>query len=119
MNSTLILTPDEAKFAAENHDLIMKYLRIRGLKVEDWYDVVVFRYIRSVKRWFMIPELHKYKFQTIAFYAMRSAIGNEYQKRNRRPRTVSLNAVIPGTNNLTYIDILTDTKNQVEELIFA
>lgn len=118
-NYDLTLTPEETAFAIENQYLINKYLRIRGLKIEDWYDVVVFRYMRSVKRWFAIPELHKYKFQTIVFNAMRSAVGNEYKKQGRRPRTISLFEAIPGTDDLTYMDTLTDPKDQVEELIFA
>lgn len=121
MKSTydLTLTPEKTAFAVENHYLIYKYLRIRGLKIEDWYDVVVFRYMRSVKRWFAIPELHKYKFQTIVLYAMKSAIGNELNKQAKRPKTVSLSEIIPGTDNLIYMDILSDPKDKIGEPAFA
>ena len=54
------LTEEEQKFAEENHFLIAKYLRKRRLPIDEWYDVVIFRYCRSVKRWFALPELHKH-----------------------------------------------------------
>ncbi len=101
------LTAEEQAFAAENYGLIKKYLNIRKLPYDDWHDIVVFRYLRSVKRWFAIPELHKYSFESVAFYAMRSAIGNERKKQKRRIQTVSLDDVIPDTDGITYADTVT------------
>lgn len=106
-NLYLPLTPEEQDFAAENYHLINKYLNIRKLPIDEWHDVVVFRYLQSVKRWFLLPELHKYSFKTIAFYAMRSSINNEIKKRERRIKTISLNEVIPGTEEMTYADTIT------------
>ncbi len=106
------LTAAEQEFATENHYLIEKYLKIRQLPMDEWYDVVVFRYLRSVKRWFAIPELHKHNFEIIAFYAMRSAIGHEMDRQNREIPTVSLYDVIPGTDGMTYEDIVTEDNLQ-------
>lgn len=105
------LTVEEQAFAEENHDLIRKYLNIRRLPLDEWYDVVIFRYLLSVKRWFAIPELHEYNFEIIAFYAMRSAIGHEQEKQRRCVQTVSLDAVILGTDNLKLVDVLSDPKS--------
>lgn len=104
---TLPLTDEEKRFAEENHYLIGKYLKIRKLPFDEWYDVVIFRYLRSVKRWFAIPELHKYNFEIIAFYAMKSAIGTEIQKQEKRIKTISLDEVIPGTDGAMYGDYVT------------
>lgn len=101
------LTEEEQSFAAENHHLIKKYLNIRKLPFDEWYDVVIFRYLLSVKRWFAIPELHKHNFEIIAFYAMRSAIGHELEKQKKRIKTISLDEVIPGTDSMTYADSIT------------
>lgn len=101
------LTVEEQKFATDNHYLVYKYLRLRKLPPDDWYDVVIFRYLRSVKRWFAYPELHKHNFKIVAFYAMRSAVGHEMDKQKRRIQTVSLNDPIPGTDGLTYADMVT------------
>lgn len=103
------LLPEEQVFAAENFHLIREYLNIRKLPYDEWFDVVIFRYLLSVKRWFAIPELHEHKFKTIAFYAMRSAIGHEYEKQKRRVKTISLCEIIPGTT-LTYEDTIADPK---------
>lgn len=101
------LTPEEQEFAAENHHIVETYLRIRRLPVDEWYDVVIFRFLLAVKQYLTIPRLQQYKFRTIAYYAMRSAIGNEYEKQKRRIPTISLDEVIPGTEDLTYAESIT------------
>ena len=100
------LTVEEQQFATDNHYLVYKYLRLRKLPPDDWYDVVIFRYLRSVKRWFAYPELHEHNFEIVAFYAMRSAVGHEMDKQKRRIQTVSLDDPIPGTEGLTYADMV-------------
>lgn len=45
---------------------------------------------------------------TIACAAMRSAIGNEQRKQSRRIKTVSLDDPIPGTDGMTWEDIITE-----------
>lgn len=105
------LTEEEQQFAIEHHDVIAKYLRKRRLPMDEWYDIVIFRYCRSVKRWFGLPELRKYNFEIIAFYAMRSAIGHEFEKRRRRIKTVSLDAEIPHTHHLTYRDLIANKEH--------
>lgn len=101
------LTEEERNFATENHYLIRKYLNIRRLSFDEWYDVVVFRYLLSVKRWFAIPELHEHNFEIIAFYAMRSAIGHEVDKRHRQIKTISLDEVYAEDGTLTLADLIT------------
>ena len=78
------LTSEEQIFASEHHGIVISYLVKNRLSFDDWYDVVIFRYLLSVKRWFAIPELHKYSFCTIAYNAMRSAVGVERTKQKRR-----------------------------------
>lgn len=100
------MTEEEAAFAAEHFYLIRYYLRSRSLDPEEWFDVVVIRYLDSVKRWFTEPELHVYSFSTIASGAMRSALWSEREKRRRRLQTISLSAPIPGIDGLTYGDAI-------------
>jgi len=100
------LTPKEARFATDNIDIVWWYLDQQGLDRAEWFDVVIFRYLLTVKRWFALPDLQEVKFVTLACQAMRSAIGNEQRKRNREPRTVSLYEPIPGTDDLRYIDTI-------------
>ena len=84
------------------------YVRHRGLPVDEYLDVAVFGYLLAVKRWFARPDLYRYEFTTIACAAMRSAIGNEQRKQSRRIKTVSLDDPIPGTDGMTWEDIITE-----------
>ena len=102
------LTEEEQVFAADNYYLVRKYLKIRKLPYDEWHDVVIFRFLRSVKRWFAIPELHQHSFEIVAFYAMRSAIGHEQERQAQEIPVISLDEPIPGTEGLTYGDTITN-----------
>ncbi|MCI9077112.1 MAG: hypothetical protein HFH10_15300 [Dorea sp.] len=101
------LTVEEQRFAEENHQVVFWYLQDRKLDPEEWYDVVILRYLLSVKKWFQRPELHRWKFTTIAKSDMRSAIGNHLAKEARRIQTVSLYENVPGCEDMTYMDTIT------------
>lgn len=100
------LTPEEAQFATDHINIVWWYLDQQGLDRAEWFDVVIFRYLLSVKRWLALPELQQVKFVTVACSAMRSAIGHEREKRAKEPRMVSLYEPIPGTDDLLYIDTI-------------
>ena len=101
------LTEEEQVFAADNYYLVRKYLKIRKLPYDEWHDVVIYRFLRSVKRWFAIPELHQHSFEIVTFYAMRSAIGHEQERQAQEIPVISLDEPIPGTDGLTYGDTIT------------
>lgn len=100
------LTEPERQFSEEHLGIVRWYLQQRKLSEAEWYDVAVLRYLQTVKRWHEEPELRAYSFATIAVWAMRSAVGNELRTAQHRPRTVSLYDTVPGTEHLTYADIL-------------
>lgn len=108
-----VLTEEERKFAGDRCNLIFSYLRFRSLKYEDWYDVVALGYLKAVKKWFLRKDLHKYSFSTIAFNCMRTAESNERAKEARRPKTVSLYDVIPGSDDFTFMELLCDPRDCV------
>jgi len=96
------------RFVAEEHlNLVFRFLRVQQLPADEWFDVVIFRYLLSVKTWFRRPDLYRYHFSTIAWRSMRSAVSNEREKRDRRIKTISLDAPIPGTDGLTLGDVIT------------
>lgn len=101
------LTQNEQAFAESNHYIVELYLAKRGLDLAEWYDVVIFRYLLSVQRWFRDTRLQKWKFNTIACQAMRSAISNELAKQSRQIKTVSLDAELPGEDGFTLMDTVT------------
>ena len=100
------LTPEEAQFATNHINIVWWYLDQQGLDRADWFDVVIFRYLLSVKRWFALPDLQNVRFVTVACNAMRSAIGNERKRQAKEPKTVSLYEPIPGTEDLLYINTI-------------
>lgn len=102
------LTPIERAVAERNAYMISQFLAANRLPADDWYDVVVFRYLLTVKSWFSRPELYRYEFSTLAWRGMRSAVDNERKKQNRRIQTLSLDETIPGTDGLTWADMVTE-----------
>lgn len=100
------LTPEEQAFAAENHSVLVWYLKANKLDKSEFYDVAAIGYLQAVKKWFARPELHKWAFATIAGQSMRSRVHLERKKQDRLP-TVSLDDLIPGTDGLTYGESVT------------
>lgn len=100
------LTPKEAQFATDNINIVWWYLDSNGLDRAEWFDVVIFRYLTAVKRWFALPDLQKFRFVNIACMAMKSAVWCERRKQVNEPRTVSLYEPIPGTDDLLFIDTI-------------
>lgn len=81
------LTDEQRQFAAENHNLIYKYLWDRRLEIDDYYDIAVFGYLRAVKRYLTEPWLRRYQFSTVAWHAMRQNIASFHRAEERRKET--------------------------------
>ena len=60
----------------------MNFLRRRQLPESEFYDVVIFRYLRAVQLYCTDPKLRKYKFEAIAFQAMDRQIKRFWRKAN-------------------------------------
>ena len=45
------LTPWERDMAEGHHALVLRFLQVHGLSMEDYYDVVIFRYLMAVEKW--------------------------------------------------------------------
>lgn len=108
------LSPAEQDVAAQNFLLIERFIASRKLPRDEYFDVVVFGYLLAIKKWFNRPELYRYEFSTIAWAAMRNSACNERRKQGRRIKTVSLEDPIPGTNGMTWGDIITE-----ENLVYS
>lgn len=86
------LTYEQQLFASEHHDVIYEFLRAFRLPESEYYDVVVFGYINAVRKYTETPELREWAFTTIAFWSMRSSLGNESRKAARQISAISLDA---------------------------
>lgn len=100
------LSTEAQALARQNIQTVAGFLAHHRL-TDDWYDVVIFRYLLTVQNWLDRPELHRYAFSTIAWRAMSSAVSNERRKQGRRIRPVSLDAPLPGTDGITLGDTVT------------
>lgn len=107
------LTIEEQRFAEEHHQLVYTFLIHKKLQRDEWYDTVIFGYLRAVKKWFARPALHRYAFSTVAYGSMSTSMANELRKRKSIPRTVSLDDIIPNTDGMTYGDTLCDPRDCV------
>lgn len=94
------LTPEEQTFASENYAALQWCIRSMHLD-DDLSGVATLGYLHAVKKWFARPDLRRWSFGTIVRQTIRSHVGNEYRKQKRRIKAVSLDDVIPGTEDLT------------------
>ena len=88
--SDIPLTPEQSIFAAENHDLVLKFLKVRRLPMNDYYDVIVFGYLDAVRRYFTNNGLQQYKFSTIAWQGMDGALANYRKSLTRKKRNAEV-----------------------------
>lgn len=100
MKGEVPLTLEQRLFAADHHNLVYKFLGKKHLPKDEFYDVVIFGYLRAVYRYLTIPELQKYTFKTVAWKAMEGELCNynRFQKAQKR------NAIVFSLNTALYED---------------
>lgn len=114
------LTEKQRQFAAEHHYVLENFLRYRHLPVDEFYDVVVFRFLRAVQQYDEREDLKQYKFSTIAENHMRSALGNYFKKQKRKNdkiQMLSLDCPISGYPDMTLLDTIADERVDVCETV--
>ena len=81
------LTSQERKFAEENHNLVYRFLRKNGYSIEDFYNIAVFGYLKSIQVYHRKEKPKgNYNFSYIADQYMRAEISNYFQNENRKKR---------------------------------
>ena len=68
------LTKEQQDFAAEHHGLVYKFLNDNHLPENEFYDVVIFPYLKAVKDYFSDESAQHYSFAAIAMHRMRLCI---------------------------------------------
>jgi RNA polymerase sigma factor (sigma-70 family) len=113
------MTREQRDFAAFNHSLVFKFLNKKHLGEDEYYDIVIFGYLRAVQKYIQRPELHRYKFSTIAWSAMETDVRNYHEYKNRPMRKAvccSLDQVIPNTDDLLLGSVIPTPYNTAESL---
>jgi hypothetical protein len=107
-----MLTPEMQKFAEEHYKLIFKFLYLRNLSENEFFDLAAIGYCKSVEYHFKNPK-ENYSFSTLAFLFMSRAISNYFKKLHRKKRegdlyAVSLDAIFDTNNgdNVSYMNVV-------------
>ena len=92
------LTEEQSAFAEKHHHVVMDFLRRKRLPESEFYDVVIFRYLRAVQLYCINPQLRRYKFEAIAFKAMDWQMKSYWRKAYKMPhKTRSLDEQLAGS----------------------
>lgn len=114
------LTREQQTFAEEHHNLVYAFLRDKKLRADDYYDVIVFGFLRAVQKYLLREDLRsQYAFSTIAWRAMECNLSNHYQAQSRPMRravTVSFDAIISTNEWLTLAEIVPDSHDMMDKL---
>lgn len=112
------LTIQEAAFAAEHHDLIFRYIAKRGLSEDEYYDVLVFGYLRSVRQYLRNEELRRYSFSSIAWRAMDSSYSHYLFYKTAAKRNAPVLCLHgPDHNAYTLEETIADAYDMAEDVI--
>ena len=78
------LEPRERDWAAEHHPLVLRFLEEHHLSMEEYYDVVIFRYLLAVETWLRRPGKPLPDFQAGAWAGLANALWREQRCRRRK-----------------------------------
>lgn len=112
------LTERQQKFVEEHHNVLEDFLKYRGLSQDEFYDVVVFRFLRAVKQYDEREDLRKYTFNTIAKHHMCSALGNYFahlRQQNKNVQVLSLDCPMSYGSGLTFGECIADASVNICE----
>lgn len=87
------LTPEQKEFAERHHNLVYTFLHRNRLPENEFYDVVIFGYLKGVRDYLSRTDLQKYSFATIGWKAMARSLSSHYRSQLRQKRngeTISL-----------------------------
>lgn len=114
------LTEAQQDFAAENHELVFAFLRDKKVPVDEFYDIVIFGYLKAVQNYCERPDLREYSFGTIAFNQMRCVLNHHFISRTIAKRNAvvfSLNA--PTDYGLDLNEAVTVPASEIYEALEA
>lgn len=115
------LTPEERAFAEEKYPLVDKFLSMKRLDPDEWFDVVIFGFLEAVQVFIRQPERQIYDFTPFAITVMKHSVGEEWKYRTRAIRAetpLSLDASHPDLESVSdFYTIIPDRKQNIEQQI--
>ena len=88
MKKEFKLTEEQRGFAADNHEVLMKFLDDKKLPFDEFYDVVVFGYLYAVKLYAESDEQDKSDFEVIAREHMQNELNSYYREKKEQNKNV-------------------------------
>ncbi len=101
----------QRRFAEKNLSLVDDFLREMKLPRNQYYDIVIFGYLRAVQDYCESPALQLYSFSTIARKRMNREVSdyNKYLAAKKNAyHTVGLQDLVSENSDLCWEDVLTD-----------
>ena len=102
------LTPEQRVFAEKNHNLLLQFLRKRELSIQDYYDVVVFGYLKGVRDYLSKEYLQRYSFSTICWRSMLQSLSNYHRREKKQGQWIALESIHLLPQNLPAVHDLTE-----------
>lgn len=88
------LTAQERTQATGNHNLVYSFLHRHGYDMENFYDVVIFGYLKGIQIYNRRKDLHgKYQIAFICERYMSAEIGNYFRTKNAQKRKPAENMI--------------------------
>ena len=88
------LTETEKKQAEENHNLVYSFLHRHTYSIEDFYNVVIFGYLKGIQTYNRREDLrNKYQIAFICERYMSAEIGNYFRTKNAQKRKPAENMI--------------------------
>ena len=112
------LTERQRRFAEDNHHILEEYLRRKHLPLDDFYDVVVFGYLRAVKHYDESKDLKTFGFRVVAedhMYAELCGYMKTQTRKNKNVQVLSLDR--PVSIHLTLGDVIADESVDVFDAV--
>lgn len=109
------LTMEQKLFAADHHGLVYKFLNENRLSEDEFYDVIIFGYLKAVRDYFSNDSLQQYSFATIAWKGMRNCLFNHVRAKKSQKRNAEVISIhlIPHEDSLP----LEETLSRPDELM--
>lgn len=90
------LTKEQQTFATAHHSLVYKFLNENRLPEDEFYDVVIFGYLKAVRDYFSDLTAQQFTFSTIANRRMKFCLFDYFRTQERRKRNMEILSIHVG-----------------------
>ena len=116
------MTAVESRFLEKYHDIVYQFLKSEKLSIEDYYDVVIFGYLKAVRDYHRKESAQRYSFRAVAYRSMKDCVYKHWraegtQKRKPEHGIVSLDYDLnDGEGKETPLhDLIADRRNGIDD----